>query len=149
MAPAMPSDRGAYQVRGFDPAGAVLFSYRFDADNVDHVDGGKSFAFSIPSAQAQTSRLAEIEVTGPEGRVSRRSTSAAPARATGSARPAGVRGLDISWAVDQYPMALVRDTQTGEVLSFARTGTVSVPSSTVEVYLSDGVRSSRQTLNVP
>ncbi len=56
--------------------------------------------------------------------------------------PVGGSGVEMTWDVASFPMALVRDPSTGEVLSFARGGrlnlTVSPPE--IEVIFSDGLR---------
>jgi hypothetical protein len=51
--------------------------------------------------------------------------------------------VEITWDGAAFPMALVRDPTTGEVLSFARNGRISlsVPSREVEMIFSDGLRS--------
>jgi len=55
--------------------------------------------------------------------------------------------VSVRWGGQEARMALIRDRQTGQVLSFARGGSaqVSARSTNLEVILSDGVRSvSRQ-----
>jgi len=146
MLPSMPSGQGSYEVRGFDDAGAQLFGFRFEPEEVDHL-GAKGFSFAIPERFAQADRLAEIVLSGPEGEVSRRRAEVAPTPAGRSNRP-GVITTEMSWDATRSPMALVRDPQTGEVISFARGGRVSLPGRLLEVHLSDGVRSTRRLLDL-
>jgi len=56
----------------------------------------------------------------------------------------------IQWNANAYPAALIRDASTGQILSIARGGAVDVAarSAEVEILLSDGVSSVRQTLRV-
>ena len=55
--------------------------------------------------------------------------------------PRGGSTVEMSWDDAQFPMAMVRDPVTGEVLSFARNGRISLPlgSNEVEVLFSDGL----------
>jgi hypothetical protein len=52
--------------------------------------------------------------------------------------------VQLTWDAERYPMALVRDPDTGEILSFARGGSAMfVPGSDrVELLFSDGIRNS-------
>ena len=54
--------------------------------------------------------------------------------------------MELTWDATSFPMALVRDPATGEVLSFARNGRVDLhlASEEIEVLLSDGLRSSER-----
>ena len=62
-------------------------------------------------------------------------------------RPALARhignGASITWNAQRYPLAVVRDAKTGEILSFARGGAAMVETSAsdLELTLSDGVQS--------
>jgi hypothetical protein len=64
----LPQGAGPYRVEGFDEAGASLFSYDFDLDEVEF--GGGHFVFAVPYEAAWEERLARIELTGPEGSAS-------------------------------------------------------------------------------
>ena len=52
----------------------------------------------------------------------------------------------VTWDHASYPMAIVRDARTGEVLAFARQGSVDVPARDLVVVLSNGVRSVTQRI---
>jgi hypothetical protein len=55
-------------------------------------------------------------------------------------------GASLEWDAAAYPMVMVRDARSGEVLSFARGGRATVPvGGEVELTASDGVRSRRLT----
>jgi hypothetical protein len=146
MLPQLPSGIGPYQIRGLDASGAEIFSYRFDADEIDHL-GGQSFAFAIPNRVAQADRLAEIVLNGPEGQLRRRRSGQAPAPAVRAFRPDGVE-REVAWDAVDSPMALVRDSQTGQVISFARGGRFSMPGRVVDVITSDGVNSTTRTIDL-
>jgi len=55
----------------------------------------------------------------------------------------GANLVQIQWDATRYPIAVIRDRATGEILSFARGGTARVRASSrqeVQVALSDGTR---------
>jgi hypothetical protein len=56
----------------------------------------------------------------------------------------------LRWDASAYPMIMVRDPDTGEVLSFARGGSTLVPTSKSQLDLdvSDGVRSQRRRVAI-
>ena len=58
--------------------------------------------------------------------------------------PIGSSAVDITWDAKFFPMALVRNPITGEILSFARGGHVALPntSAEIEIVFSDGLRNS-------
>ncbi|HSU92899.1 MAG TPA: M66 family metalloprotease [Gemmatimonadaceae bacterium] len=150
--PSLPERSGAYALRAFDASGAPLFALSFDGDSVADAQGaGRSFAYAIPLSRA-TRPIASLVLAGPRGSVRRNaaslaSTSIAGARALGDAPPALARrtgnGASITWNAQRYPLAVVRDAKTGEILSLARGGAANVetPASDLELTLSDGVRS--------
>jgi hypothetical protein len=144
--PLLPRSSGPYRVRGFDEAGATLFAYGFRPEEMEHVPGSASFAFAIPARIAQPGRLARVELSGPEG-VSSRTRRAAEGRPQVQSRsiPGGV---EVRWDAAEHPVALIRDARTGQVLSFARGGRVTLPTRgrPFDVLLSDGVRSDRTDL---
>lgn len=62
------------------------------------------------------------------------------------ARRTGTGMVQLQWNAAAYPMALVRDAATGEILSFARRGdaTIAVAGRDLDVTYSDGVRSRQE-----
>jgi hypothetical protein len=147
----VPEGHGAYRLEGLDAAGAPLFSYAFEGYEIgDSPDGGRGFAFTIPLREFDASRLAQLRLSG-QGREAKRhrgGTAAAyqgggtPASKLAARRVAGGR-TRVQWDGASYPMAMIRDARTGEVLSFARGTSVElpVPGSRLIVTVSDGVRS--------
>jgi hypothetical protein len=142
--PRLPGGRGPYRLTGYDAAGDVLFARAFDAPRTDH-ESGRAFAFAIPARVARTERLERLEVAGPEGRAERRRVPLGARPSISVGREPG--GATVTWRAPGSPMALVRDARTGEILSFARRGAASLaaPAGSVELLLSDGVRSVRTT----
>jgi hypothetical protein len=150
--PSLPEKSGAYALRALDASGAPLFALSFDGDSVADAPGaGRSFAYAIPLSRA-TRPIASLVLAGPRGSVRRdaaptASGSIAGARALADAQPALARrmgnGASITWNAQRYPLAVVRDANTGEILSLARGGAANVETSAsdLELTLSDGVTS--------
>lgn len=152
----LPNSGGDYELSAYDAQGNALFAFDFApvATSNDGVEGGAHFAFVVPMADASYERLARLELAG-NGRNTER-VSRQPANAAAAA----ARGLDIAaeassrarlrWNATAFPMVMVRDADTGDILSFARHGDASVATgrSNVEVVFSDGVKSQSATVRV-
>ena len=150
--PSLPERSGAYALRALDATGASIFSLSFDGDTIaDAPNAGRSFAYAIPVASMRKP-IASLVLAGPRGSA-RRDAPALSANANLSARglgdttPARARivsgGVSFAWNAQQYPLMVVRDAKTGEILSFARGGAalVDTQARNLELTLSDGVRS--------
>ena len=150
--PSLPPKSGAYALRALDATGAQLFTLSFDGDSVADAPGaGNSFAFAIPLTRA-AKPIASLVVAGPRGSARRdaavvTASATAGQRALVDAHTVAMRrvGSDaaLTWNATRYPLVVVRDAKTGEVLSFARGGsaTVETTASDLELTLSDGVAS--------
>lgn len=151
-APAVPPPGGPHLVQGLDDAGRPLFAVRFAAEEMaDHsLDPEQAFAFVVPAAVAALDRLTELRLTA-EGRTANRRT-ALVRRVSGGRAAREAPGLaDVRWDAAAFPMAMIRDAGTGQILAFARNGRVVFPEASGRylVTFSDGVRSSRETLALP
>lgn len=149
---AEPRRPGPYAVEGTAADGSRVFAETFDAAEVaDHPRAGRLFALAVPVDDADASRLAQIRLTGPgigmatvvRPPAALRTAPATPARLTPAAG-----GVSLQWDAVAHPMVMVRDARSGQVLSFARGGSVTVPATgaDLELVASDGVRS--RTLDV-
>jgi len=149
----LPSGSGAYRVEGLAADGAVLFSVPVEPQHTmtHRTEHEQHFATVVPLTQGQDDLVAEIRLVTPAGSVSRLSAEAGkqpgrrptlPDPAGRMRAPSGVQAL-FEWDGASYPMAMVRDAATGEVLSFARGGTAAVWTTKrrFDVTFSDGVRS--------
>jgi hypothetical protein len=146
--PRMPDGTGPYSVEGLAAGGARVFGFSFDATAVaDDPRGARSFAFAVPLDESRAARLEGLRLAGPGvGAVAESRAVAAfgAARASDSVvarRVAG--GVRLHWDAAAYPMIVVRDARTGQVLSFARGGEAEVATGDEELDLvvSDRVRS--------
>ncbi|MEO7039695.1 MAG: hypothetical protein ABI446_09620 [Gemmatimonadaceae bacterium] len=150
----LPERRGAYALSARDANGAPLFSLSFDGDSVtDAPNAGRSFAYAIPLARAARS-IVSIVLAGPHGSAERHasipaqsSSGIAADRVAAVATPTVARRIggaaSITWDAKRYPLVVVRNAKTGEVLSLARGGAtnVSTGANDLELTMSDGVQS--------
>lgn len=143
--PAVPEVAGRYELEGFDAGGATLFRLRFEPKPLDHLSGS-TFLMSLPADGARTDRLHGLRLSGPEGTVERvrsaRSAAVAATLATASAPGAPGSARVGQWDATAYPLAVVRDRDTGRILAMSKTGRVRLPDrglDELEVLFSDGV----------
>jgi hypothetical protein len=152
----LPTHGGANTARGLDRDGREIFRLTFDGVSVADVEGPdeEHFTWFVPLDESQIASLSAIELITPRGTASRETRTPSPAGGVAGARPSTDVRVDaltggrtrVRWNDEQYPLALVRDAVTGQILSFARNGdalirTAGVPESRIEVIVSDGVRS--------
>jgi hypothetical protein len=144
--PSLPRRAGPYIIEARAEDGSSLFSYSFSPAEVADLPGShQSFAFAIPLAPAKAARLASLRLRG-GGREAVLSPARASAGAQSSTGPAllkaGAGRLTLRWDHRAYPMVMVRDAETGEIMSLADGGNIELPTSKdVDLVLSDGVRS--------
>jgi hypothetical protein len=152
--PSLPRRGGAYTVEGLTAEGVRLFSLSFDGEPVADVpraqagNAPRHFAFAVPLPSADLERLSVLRARGPGGE-SRLLSTAALRPVGGQSDPrADVRAaaagrMEIRWDAAAFPMAMIRDARTGEILSFARGGSAALRASggEVDVHFSDRVRS--------
>jgi hypothetical protein len=143
----LPAADGPYRLTGLASDGAELFQLSFAGVEVPDLPGGaeRHFAFVIPLAEAAPARLASLVLTGPRGTALRSTAALGGAAPDVAVTSAGADQVQVSWD-RRYPMALVRDARTGEILAFARGGSAVVTATgPVAVELSRGTGSVRAT----
>jgi hypothetical protein len=152
--PSLPAKPGPYSVEGIATDGTSLFSLSFDATEVaDGPSGSRHFAFAVPMDQARAARLGSLRLTGPAGaatispRVGALRQTVAPDSIVARRE---ARGVALKWNASVHPMIMVRDPDTGEVLSFARGGKARVwtTKGSLDLVASDGVQSKAQRVTV-
>jgi hypothetical protein len=153
--PALPLKPGPYSVSGIAADGTSLFNLSFDAaPAADEPAGSRRFAFAVPLGPSGAARLASLRVAGPGGAVATMSQSVArlhPGMASDSIiarREAGA--VTLEWNAAAHPMIMVRDPDSGEVLSFGRGGKAWVTTSkaAVDLDVSNGLNSHRVRLAI-
>lgn len=146
--PSLPTRPGPYRVRATDDAGRVLFDFAFEGTAIADAVNERQFAFVVPIGESWPASLRLIT----EGRESARHTRTETLSAArlGAAARRVVDRASLTWNAADYPMALVRDAMTHEVLAFARGGRIDVasPGPSLDVIFSDGVRSVRRAVPV-
>jgi hypothetical protein len=153
--PVLPAAPGPYSIEGVASDGTSLFAISFDpVDVADDPRGAQHFTFAVPLDEARAGQLADLRLSGPAGSASAASMSVA--RFNKGALPDSVvaqrEGDEVAlrWNSGARPMIMVRDAETGEVLSFARSGKARVTTSkrSLELVESDGVQSRARRVTV-
>lgn len=93
--PAPPASPGAYQLTGHTRDGRELFSLRFGMPRAEDGDGSTGFAYALPVSPDWAGNLARITLSGPEG------------------------SFTLDESADR-PLAILRDTRTGQVRAILR-----------------------------
>ena len=144
--PSLPARSGSYRVEGFDASGATVFSLSFEPERVGHENDGdvRQFGFAVPMSPATAARLVSIKLSGNGREV--RVDAAAPPDAPGIAASAiSSEKIRLTWNSSQFPLLVVRDPDTREILAFARGGTADVRTRkrSLQVAASNRVASTR------
>jgi hypothetical protein len=131
--------------------GALLRSVGFDAAEVADLPGAvdRHFAFVVPLDDLEERRLSSIGVrAGARGTTRLVSAAAGDPETSVAKLPSGES--ELRWNEARYPMVLVRDAATREILSFARGGSLRLASGAVglDLLFSDGVRSPVRQIRV-
>jgi hypothetical protein len=153
----MPSGSGAYRLEGFATDGRVLFSHPVDPVHTMTMQAvmnhEEHFATVLPLDDVADRELARVRLIGPGVTADRVSLQALaqgrsfvlrnPGATLG--RPNGAQAT-LTWDARTYPVAMVQDVVTGEILSFARGGSATIwtGGSRFHVTFSDGARSVTQ-----
>jgi len=147
-APALlPPRAGTHRVEGFDGAGTRIFGLSFEGDLVPDLPHGEErhFAFVVPLSQRDIGRVASIRLVG-QGLTGRRSAIASLRAAGAGTRAVSTQTVgaeaEVRWN-SAYPLAVIRDSVSGEILGLGRGGILKVDGvgRTLRVDLSDGVTS--------
>ncbi len=153
MAPPAPPTRGPFHWEARDAGGAVRLSADFQALEVADAPGGKlrSFSFIVPLGAVPAADLQSVRVL--EGGVERARITRPPALPLRVGLPeAPVQaaeertGVGLVWDADRYPLLVVRDAATGELLGFQRggAGRVRTDHRDLELLACDGVQAQVQ-----
>lgn len=146
-APLLPARGGDYVLEGLGEDGSSFFSLSFDMTPIpDAPEGDGHFSYAIPLRSINWNDLAGLRVSGRGQNPAVMESRVGPEMAAMPEPDLTSRGgsvVEMTWDDTSYPMALVRNPNTGQVLSFARGGQVNLLVSTdeIEVSFSDGLRS--------
>ena len=156
--PQMPEGEGRYAIEGRDENGNLLFSFKFDGYELgDGRAGERHFSYAIPLSMFDSKRLTVLKVvrsdvkTVVDRRAIRTSLAAANPPETKETLSSIAGGAELKWNAVAYPLVVVRDAATGEVISFARNGSARLAlkgTRQLELIFADGVRSMSKTIAV-
>lgn len=140
----LPIGSGPNVVQGFDANGGEVFRIAFSGTPVADAPGNEEqFAFAVPlrMVRGSLSRL-QLESRGQRALVATTGARAAGRTANLRAERSGT-ARTVRWNAADYPLAVVRDAATGQILSLARGGSVTIANATgpLDVTLSDRARS--------
>src|SRR6185295_3128210 len=113
---------GRYSVQAVAGDGREVFNLSFDGYEVDHAPGERNFAFVVPLPA--TGEISELRLRDGQSVMARRTrttlTNAPVPGALASVRLRSLTGARsrLEWDAATYPMAMVRDPVSGEVLGF-------------------------------
>lgn len=146
--PSLPRRPGPYTLEATAADGTRLFSLSFDANQLpDKQSGSRPFAFAVPLDPGLAARLTTLRLEGPGGQPAALVQSRGDIKRGVGADAVTIRregeAVTLEWDAGAHPLIVVRDPDTGEVLSMAREGRARVLTGKGELNLevSDGVRS--------
>ena len=152
--PTLPATAGPYVIEALDAAGRSVFSYRFASDAIpDIADDVRPFAFAVPISAETASRIVTLRLAARDGesrQVSRTvgARSAADLQSRAASLPAtisktGPNRVSVRWNGTACPLVVIRDAETGAILSLARGGDASVTTNggNVNLTFSNGIQS--------
>jgi hypothetical protein len=158
-APRRPPRGNSHVVEALDAAGRILARQSFDAELVADLPGdARHFAFVLPVSAAARGQVARLRVRSAAGTSVERQGSMALRAGVSALRAPAARSVSrpaahavrIRWDATGWPMAVVRDANTGVILAFARGGDMTLAASGAEldVTWSDGVQSVQERVRV-
>ena len=156
--PDLPLRGGAYSMEGRDANGKPIFALSFSPRAVaDDPTGQENFVLAVPLSEVRTARLTSIHVAGKGRQVTLTDSAATGAQTGKTSRPDTVElrrvasdRVVLRWDDRVTPMIMVRDPETGEVLSLARGGEIELSTGKreLDLIMSNGVRSKGRRMQV-
>lgn len=142
--PVLPIGGGDYQLEGRDVDGNPVFAFAFTPATVADATDLRQFVYTVPLAAGI--QLGQIRLTGPGVDAAISASTAAQLRtdtSSVSATRIDANSVRLEWSAARYPVVMVRDGNSGDVLAFGRGGSVVVRSglAPLSVTASDGVKS--------
>jgi hypothetical protein len=153
--PSLPRQPGPYTVSGTADDGSTVFAVPFTPNQIaDAGPGQQNFVFAVPLSSSLAARLASIRVIGAGRSVTRSAAgtvvSGSPAAGSIALRRTGTGNVALRWDSQALPLLVVRDPDSGQILSLARGGEVQLSTTKpqVDLVISNGVRSRVQRMRV-
>lgn len=149
--PHMPTSTGPSRITALDGNGNEVFAFGFSGERIADLPGdNETFAFVVPVSALKGRSLGALRLSA-RGRTSTNVASAVVDTDPGivASRPAAGR-VRLQWDAQRFPVLMVRNRATGNVIAFARGGdaTLNGNQDEIEVNASNRVRSARRTVRV-
>ncbi len=147
---------GPHRLAALTPDGSEAFNISFAGNDIADLPGdNESFAFTVPVSALGGQQVESLLLTA-RGRTVRNRISVEIAAGPTSDPQlrmdrVGAREARLRWNAARYPVVMVRDPASGQVLSFARGGdaTLVIDSNELELHYSNRVRSVRVRQAIP
>lgn len=149
--PEMPASRGPSRITALDANGGEVLSFSFSGQRIADLPGDhETFSFVIPLSALRGRSLHQLRLEA-RGRTATSVASAVTDADPGvvATRPAAGR-VRLQWDAARFPVLMVRNRATGNVIALARGGdaTVLANQDEVEINASNRVRSARRNVRV-
>ena len=139
---------GAHRLTAVGSDGREVFSVSFNASRIADLPGEQeSFAMVLPQSMLRGRTLASLRLTARGGQTATSVQAGDLTAASGISMSRVRRGaMRVRWDAARYPVVMVRNPRTGDILSFARGGDVTIATDADELELnySNRVRSIRE-----
>jgi len=133
-------------------ADGSAYRLRFEATAIADLPSGsqEDFVFMVPVAALGRAELESVELVSSSGRQARQAHSPRAGDANPRLRRLDGNRILLEWDSQATPLVVVRDADSGEILSLARSGRVEIVTDAraVELHLSDGARTNRRALSI-
>ncbi|HWP69738.1 MAG TPA: zinc-dependent metalloprotease family protein [Gemmatimonadaceae bacterium] len=149
----LPPTPGRHRIEARDQSGRVVFSHSFEGDQVADGPGRdlRQFAFAIPIDPSVAASLASLRLMSADGSVAEWSAPTVVAAPPGELQATSVGDGEVAFRLSgPGRLAVVRDRANGQIIAFVRGASTVVRTRArdFDVYVSDGVRSSRRLVRV-
>ena len=149
--PTAPASAGPNRITAVDASGSEVLSFSFTGNRIADLPGdNETFSFIVPLSQLRGRSVESLKLSA-RGRTATSVASAVVDADPGvvASRPATGR-VRLQWNASRFPVLMVRNRATGNVIAFARGGdaTITANQDEVEINASNRVRSARHTVRV-
>jgi hypothetical protein len=142
-----PIAPGPHRIAALDGNGVELFSMSFAGERIADLPGNpETFAFHVPLSLLRGRTLASLKLTANGRSVTNVPSTDVAADPNAVLTRVNGRVARIRWDATRFPVVMVRDPDSGMVLSFARGGdaTIATPKAALDLNFSNRVQSSRR-----
>jgi hypothetical protein len=138
---------GPHRVTALDENGGEIFGISFAGERIADLPGeNETFAFSLPLSALRGRTIASLKLIARGRTVTNVASSNVAADPSVVVTRVNARAARIRWDATRFPVVMVRDPDTGMVLSFARGGdaTIATSKAALDLNFSNRVSSSRR-----